>query len=110
MSGERNDHTPGHGPGHVHVVPMRMYFLVITCLFVLTALTVFTAKRDLGAMNTVVALTIAVTKATLVVLIFMHVWWSKKLVWVFVGAAFVWFMIMIAFTMQDFISRGWTGS
>ncbi len=106
MSGEKNE----HGAHHVHVVPVSTYLIVITSLVACTWLTVFTAKRDLGAMNTVVALTIAVVKATLVVLIFMHVFWSKKLVWVFVGAAFVWFMIMIAFTMQDFLSRGWTGS
>lgn len=103
-------HDQHGGEHHVHVVPVRTYLMVISCLVALTWLTVFTAKRDLGSMNTVVALTIAVVKATLVVLIFMHVFWSKKLVWVYVGAAFVWFMIMIAFTMQDFMSRGWTGS
>jgi cytochrome c oxidase subunit IV len=110
MSGDQPSHGGHGGHGGVHVVPIRLYTLVIVSLFVLTWLTFWTAQKDLGAMNTVVALTIAVTKATLVVLIFMHVFWSKKLVWVFVGAAFVWFMIMIAFTMQDFMSRGWTGS
>ena len=85
----------------------RLIFGQIVVLVVLTVVTVLTAKMDMGAMNTVVALTIAVAKATLVVLFFMHVWWSKKLVWVFVGASLVWFLIMIAFTMQDFVSRGW---
>jgi len=104
-----SQHDQGHGQHgvHVHVVPLKIYFAIILALFFLTAATVVTAKMDLGAMNTVVALTIAVTKATLVVLFFMHVWWSKKLVWVFVGASLVWFLIMIAFTMQDFVSRGW---
>jgi cytochrome c oxidase subunit 4 len=96
-----------HGSGHVHVVPLKIYFVIITTLGLLTAATVLTAKIDMGAMNTVVALTIAVIKGTLVVLYFMHVRWSKRLVWVFVAAAFVWFMILIAFTMQDFVSRGW---
>lgn len=108
MSGHSHDHGHAQAHGqHVHVVPLGTYFAIITALVGLTVLTVFTAKMDLGPWNTVVALTIAVTKATLVVLFFMHVFWAKKLVWVFVGASLVWFFIMIAFTMQDFMSRGW---
>mgnify|MGYP002381909615 CR=1 FL=1 len=108
MSGQTGDHGHAQAHGqHVHVVPLRMYFTIIALLVALTWFTVFTAHMDLGPWNTVVALTIAVTKATLVVLFFMHVFWAKKLVWVFVGASLVWFFIMIAFTMQDFVSRGW---
>lgn len=105
MSG--HDHSPAqsHGGHHVHVVPLSLYFGIIFALFVLTAATVWTASMDLGAYNTVVALLIAITKATLVVLYFMHVRWSKKLVWIMVGSSVVWFAILIAFTMQDYMSR-----
>ena len=99
--------THEHGHQHVHVVPLSLYFGIILSLFVLTAATVYTASMDLGAWNTVVALLIAITKATLVVLYFMHVRWSKKLVWIMVVAAIVWFGILISFTMQDYLSRGW---
>ncbi|MBK7876163.1 MAG: cytochrome C oxidase subunit IV family protein [Planctomycetes bacterium] len=105
MSG--HDHSPAHGHGghHVHVVSLKMYFTVIALLFALTFLTVWTASMDLGAYNTIVALLIAITKATLVVLIFMHVLWSKKIVWIMVGSSVVWFAILVAFTMQDYLSR-----
>jgi cytochrome c oxidase subunit 4 len=62
---------------------------------------------DLGRMNAVVALTIAVIKATLVVLYFMHVRYSSKLTWVFVGAGFFWLAIMVALTLSDYMTRGW---
>src|SRR5215216_5602576 len=100
----RHDGDHGH---HVHVVPLRLYFGIITTLFVLTFATVWTAHMDLGPWNTIVALLIAITKATLVVLIFMHVLWSKKIVWIMLGAAIVWFLILITFTMQDYVSRTW---
>ncbi|MBI5363292.1 MAG: cytochrome C oxidase subunit IV family protein [Planctomycetes bacterium] len=107
MSQHEHGSGQAHGGHHVHVVPLSLYFGIITVLFVLTAATVITAKMDLGAYNTVVALVIAITKATLVVLYFMHVRWSKKLVWIMVGSSLVWFSILIAFTMQDYLSRGW---
>jgi cytochrome c oxidase subunit 4 len=74
---------------------------------VLTAATVWVATFDLGALNAIVALTIAVVKATLVVLYFMHVRYSSKLTWVFVGAGFFWLVILIAFTFSDYATRAW---
>ena len=75
---------------------------------VLTALTVFVARYDMpGSWNAVVALSIAVFKATLVVLYFMHVRYSSKLTWVFVAAGIVWLFILFAFTLSDYMTRGW---
>jgi cytochrome c oxidase subunit IV len=105
MSGHEREH--GHGGHHVHVVPLSLYFGIIFVLFVLTGVTVWTARMDLGAYNTLVALAIAITKATLVVLYFMHVRWSKKIVWIMVASSMLWFAILIAFTMQDYMSRSW---
>jgi cytochrome c oxidase subunit 4 len=75
---------------------------------VLTALTVFAANIDLGSekINTTVALAIAVTKAMLVVLYFMHVRYSSRLTWVVVAGGFLWLLIMIGLTMSDYLSRG----
>lgn len=89
-----------------HVVSKKTYFVIFGALLVLTAATVWVATFDLGAWNAVVALSIAVLKATLVVLYFMHVRYSSKLTWVFVVAGFFWLAILVAFTLSDYATRG----
>jgi cytochrome c oxidase subunit 4 len=93
-----------------HVVPVRVYVGVFLALMVLTAVTVWAAGQDFGALNTVVALAIAVTKATLVVLFFMHVKYGSALVKLAVVGAIAWLGIMLAITMSDYASRGWLGT
>jgi cytochrome c oxidase subunit 4 len=90
-----------------HIVSRNVYFTIFIALVVLTVATWSVAKMDLGRMNAVVALTIAVIKATLVVLYFMHVRYSSKLTWVFVGAGFFWLAIMVGLTLSDYMTRGW---
>jgi len=90
-----------------HIVSRKIYFAIFAALVVLTVVTWSVAKIDLGRMNAVVALTIAVIKATLVVLYFMHIRYSSRLTWVFVGAGFFWLAIMIALTLGDYMTRGW---
>jgi cytochrome c oxidase subunit 4 len=91
-----------------HVVSRRIYFAIFGALMVLTGVTVWVANFDLpGPLNAIVALTIAVLKATLVVLYFMHVRYSSKLTWVFVAAGIIWLIILFAFTLSDYFTRGW---
>ncbi len=90
-----------------HVVPLSLHLKVFAALIVLTGLTVLVAFADFGRMNDVVAITIAVTKASLVVLYFMHVRWSGKLVWVFAAAGFLWLGILLSITFADVVSRDW---
>ena len=91
-----------------HIVPVRIYATIFLILLVGTALTVWAAFIDFPwRLNTVVALTIATVKATFVVLYFMHVRYSARLVWVIVTAAFFWMAIMFAFTFADYVTRGW---
>ena len=90
-----------------HIVSPKVYFAVFITLGVLTVVTWSVAKFDLRILNVVVALTIAVIKATLVVLYFMHVRWSSRLTWVFVCAGFFWLAIMVALTLSDYETRGW---
>jgi cytochrome c oxidase subunit IV len=90
-----------------HVAPKSMYYFVFAALIVGTALTVGAAFLDLGVLNNVVMLGIAITKATLVVLYFMHVRWSTRLTWVVVASGFFWLMILFGLTMQDYLTRGW---
>ena len=75
---------------------------------VFTGLTVWVANFNLpGPLNAIVALTIAVFKATLVVLFFMHVRYRSRLTWVFIAAGLIWLIILIAFTLSDFLTRQW---
>jgi cytochrome c oxidase subunit 4 len=84
-----------------------MYYLVFLALMVGTALTVAAAFVDMGALNNVVMLAIAITKATLVVLFFMHVRWSTRLTWVVAASGFFWLLILFGLTMQDYLTREW---
>jgi cytochrome c oxidase subunit 4 len=91
----------------MHIVSRKMYFGIFGGLMLLTALTVGAAFVDLGALNTPIALTIAVVKALLVILFFMHVWYGTRLTAVVVSAGFFWLGIMIVLTLSDYLSRGW---
>ena len=84
-----------------------MYYAVFAALMVGTALTVGVAFIDLGAMNNVLMLGIAMTKALLVILFFMHVRWSTRLTWLVVASGFFWLIILFGITMTDYLTRGW---
>lgn len=90
-----------------HIVSVRVYVAIFALLMVLTAITVAVAFRDLGPLNDVAALTIAMTKATLVILYFMHVRYSTPLTWLVVAGGFFWLVVLIGLTMSDYIARGW---
>src|SRR5258707_3913720 len=90
-----------------HVVPLTVYFAVFGSLMVLTAVTVAVSRVDLGPLNLAVALGIAITKAVLVILYFMHVRYGDHLVKVFVAAGFLFLLIMLSITMSDYMTRGW---
>ena len=90
-----------------YIVPKRVYYLIFVALMAGTAITVAVSFVDLGAFNAVVALTIAVVKATLVVLFFMHVRYSSKLTWAVVLASMFWLGILLALTFGDYLTRAW---
>ena len=89
---------------HAHPTP-GLYVVIITILFALTFATWAIAFVDLGIWNPVVALTIAVIKAVLVILFFMHVRYSSTLTKVTVGAGFFWLLLMITLSLSDYLSR-----
>jgi cytochrome c oxidase subunit IV len=90
-----------------HIVPKSTYYLIFLALMAGTGLTWWVATIDLGAMNNVIMLTIAFTKATLVVLFFMHVKYSNKLTWTVIVASLFWLAILLALTMNDYFTRDW---
>jgi cytochrome c oxidase subunit IV len=89
-----------------HISPKSTYYAIFGALMVLTAVTVAVAFVNLGAFNFPVALAIAVTKATLVILFFMHVKYSSRLTKLFVGMAFFFLFVLFGLTMTDYLSRG----
>ena len=93
-----------------YIVPLRTYYLVFLTLIVCTAITVAVSFVDLGRFNVVVALGIAILKATLVVLFFMHVKYSGKLTWVVVAGSLFWLGILIVMTAGDYLTRVRTGT
>jgi cytochrome c oxidase subunit IV len=93
-----------------HVVSPKIYVLVFLTLIALTALTTAVAYFDLGPLNTVIALAIAVCKMLLVILFFMHVRYSPNLTKIVVAASFFWLLILISLTLGDYHTRGWTPS
>jgi len=90
-----------------HILPTRIYYTIFGILMLCTYLTVQIAFFDLGAFNVVAALTIAVFKAALVVLFFMHVKYSSRLTWVVVVGSVFWLGILLALTMGDYLTRPW---
>ncbi|MBM3225821.1 MAG: oxidase [Candidatus Tectomicrobia bacterium] len=90
-----------------HLVSKQIYYRIFLALMVLTALTVGVAFLNLGPLNALVALVIAAGKATLVVLFFMHVRSSNRLIWLCVAAGIFWFLILLTFLLADYLSRGW---
>jgi cytochrome c oxidase subunit IV len=90
-----------------HVAPKIMYVGVWIALMIGTILTLVAAEVDLGVFNNIVMLLIACTKASLVILFFMHVRWSTRLTWVVVASGFFWLLIMFSLTMSDYLTRGW---
>lgn len=101
-------HEEHHGP------TVKMYFAIFFALCVLTVATVLAAKFDFapmlgvgmgGFVNNAVALGIAVTKASLVVLFFMHVKYESKLVGLAVVASVIWLAFLILITISDYLTR-----
>jgi cytochrome c oxidase subunit 4 len=90
-----------------HVAPIKLYVTIFGSLMVFTVITVAVAFINLGALNFPVALSIAIIKATLVILFFMHLKYSSKLTKLVCGSAFFFLIVLFGLTMSDYLSRGW---
>jgi cytochrome c oxidase subunit 4 len=96
-----------HAHAQHHVVPLKIYYGIFAILLVLTGVTVAVAHVDLGRMNTVAALAIACFKALIVVLYFMHVKYSTRLIKLTVLAGLYWIGIIFVLTLGDYLTRAW---
>ncbi len=89
-----------------HVVSINLYATIFGTLLLLTLATAGAAFIDLGGeLNSIVALTIALIKALLVLLFFMHLRYSSRLTWVFAGAGLFWLLILVTLTISDVLTR-----
>ena len=95
---------------HAHVItPVGTYVVVFVLLLIMTALTYWVATQDFGAMNTPVALGVALFKASLVIIYFMGVRYNTPLTKAVVISGFFWLIILFGMTMSDYVSRSWLG-
>jgi cytochrome c oxidase subunit 4 len=91
-----------------HIIPVRTYMVIWAVLMGLLVLTVSAAfVKAFGHLAIVVAMVIAVVKAALVVLYFMHVRYSSRLTQIFVTATLVWLAILFALSFSDYFTRSW---
>src|SRR4051794_16043931 len=89
-----------------HIVSSKLYWLIWTILIICTVLTAWIATVDLGPFNTVVALVTATFKASIVVLIFMHVkYTSEKMTKAILMAAIFWLLLLLMLSLTDYSSR-----
>ena len=89
-----------------HVVAKKTYYFVSAWLMLLLVLTVVAAQLDLGAANVPIAVAIAIGKAILIVLFFMHVRYGSPLVRLFAAGGFFGLLIMLGFILADVHARG----
>ncbi len=97
-----------------HVIPPRTYFVVFAALIAFTILTVGIDMLEryryfsmAPVLHTVVSLTIAVIKASLVILFFMHIWYSRWLNWLVAAGSLLWLGILISYSLTDYVTREW---
>jgi cytochrome c oxidase subunit IV len=102
-----NQNMPNHAEHHI--VPKRVYFAVFFALIVLTWVTTYISTVDLGKWNIFVALAIAIFKASIVALFFMHVWYSTRLTKMIVMCSVFWLILLLFITMTDIWTRSWMG-
>jgi cytochrome c oxidase subunit 4 len=101
--------TSNHGHDHPPITSVGTYVAIWGALMIGTALTVLAASQDFGALNTPIALGIAITKASLVIIFFMGVRYNTPLTKLVAVSGFVWILILFGIGMSDYLTRPWIG-
>ena len=94
--------------GGEHIVSPKLYVAIWLILLAFTGITVLAAYQNFGILNPIIALVIACTKATLVILFFMHVKYSPKMIGLVIGCGLFFLSILMVLTCADYISRAWS--
>jgi cytochrome c oxidase subunit 4 len=88
-----------------HQPALGVYIAVFAALLGLLLATVVVAELDLGQWSFFAAMLIATVKALLIMLYFMHVRYSRPLIWLVAGAGFFWLAILFGLTLSDYWTR-----
>lgn len=102
-----SSHSSHDTDNPIHITPVSHYLLAGGALFVLTLLTVGVAYVDFGPLNDVIALVIAMIKAGIIVVIFMHGRHTQGMTRIAMVAGLLWFFLLVAGVMDDYLTRGW---
>ncbi|HZR06333.1 MAG TPA: cytochrome C oxidase subunit IV family protein [Candidatus Udaeobacter sp.] len=89
------------------VVQPKVYVRTCIALLVLLAITCSIAYVDLGPYNLIVALAVAIAKAIIIALFFMHIKGSSRLLHLAAIAGVIWLLFLISLTLGDYFTRGW---
>jgi cytochrome c oxidase subunit IV len=89
------------------ILAKKTYVKVWATLLLLLAVTVGVAYIHLGPFNIFAALTIAIAKALVIAMYFMHLRYSPRLTWIVAGAGFLWLLILFAISLGDYLTRSW---
>lgn len=100
-----NGHTDD-GAVHAHVSHWLLYIVIFGALLFLTALTVGQSYVDLGSLNLLAVILIASTKATLVLVFFMHLAHDNKFHGLALVCSLLFIGVFFAYTMNDTEHRG----
>ncbi|MAE62163.1 MAG: caa(3)-type oxidase subunit IV [Planctomycetaceae bacterium] len=103
MANTSEAHHDAHSASHAHPLPMKIMIGVILALLVLTWITYAASTVDFGAANVFVALCIAVIKASLVGLFFMHLRYDNMFYGLILICALGFVALFIAVTLTDTI-------
>jgi cytochrome c oxidase subunit 4 len=88
-----------------HILPVSTYIIIFALLMGLMVATIIAAFFNFGSLGLPIAMAIALTKAVLIVLYFMHIKFSDRLLTVFAVAGVFFLLILVTFTLGDFIAR-----
>ena len=106
-AGHAGHDSHGHEGAHKHhVASAALFTKVLVALIILTAITVGASRIDFGSANLVIAMLIASVKASLVISIFMHVWWDTAINKIFFLGSFLFLSLLMLFTLADLTTRG----
>src|SRR5437868_5837663 len=95
-------------PSHPSPQTLRAIFVALLILLAITTTAAFAPwvqLRGPGLWSTGTALGIAVVKALLIALWFMHIRFSRRMVWTFAAAGFLWLGILATLVLSDYLTR-----
>ncbi|WP_159521921.1 cytochrome C oxidase subunit IV family protein [Sunxiuqinia indica] len=88
-----------------HIVPYRIYAIILLLLLLLTFLSIAITNIELGAFTVAGALLLASIKSSLVLVYFMHLKFDKAYIQIMVGLVILLFIAVVLVTFFDYYFR-----